>query len=116
MSDRDELLAAMKAHSMRSWTDGVGSVCACGWEGRLLSAHTVDELLAAGYRRARVITTVQELADMRDGTVIIGPDGLVGEKRDFPLDLAVRYVNGTTETNADIPMPVTVLYTPEESR
>ncbi|AOD23822.1 hypothetical protein IM25_21410 [Rhodococcus sp. p52] len=72
--------------------------------------------IAVGMLTPRTITTHKELAVLPDGTVIIGPDGLVGEKRDWPLDLAVRYVNGTQEANADIPLPATVLYVPEARR
>ena len=63
--------------------------------------------------KAQRVNTHQELAVMPDGTVIRDWNGGVGEKRDFPLDLAVHYVNGITCTNEEIVLPATVLYVPE---
>ena len=101
-------------------------VCACGW-------HVPDELeeeyldgdvkksteahadhVAAALRESRTVRAPLDLALMPDGTVIVGPDGKVGEKRDWPLDLAVNYLDGTTRTNSNIPLPARVLYVPGE--
>lgn len=135
MTDRDELLAAMKAHSMRSWTAGVGSVCACGWEGVNLSAHTVDELLAAGWRKTREITATAELDALPVDTLIVASGTYLRGKGGFHNCWAIpvpAYISGITErtwwvlvhgddwvsslTTTSRITEARVLYTPEGSR
>lgn len=94
MNDRDELTTAILGKT---------------------APRAADAILAAGYRKPGRVNTHEELAALPDGTVIRDWNGLVGEKRDWPLDLAVRYVDGTQEANRDIDLPATVLYIPEES-
>lgn len=84
------------------------------YRGRCIRA--AEAILDAGYRKPLRVNTHDELARMPDGTVIRDWNGGVGEKRDWPLDLAVRYVDRTTEANADIELPATVLYVPEEGQ
>lgn len=74
----------------------------------------VQQILNA--TRPRVVETIDQLASLRDGTWIRDRAGDVGEKRDWPLDLAVHYPKlGHWKTNATIPVPALVLWTPEEA-
>lgn len=83
-TDRDELLAAMRVHAMRSWTAGVGSICACGWEGINLVAHTVDELLAAGWQ------LTDPTAETRTEWGVRATDGVVTRLNEVDIDETVR--------------------------
>ncbi|WP_432679164.1 hypothetical protein ACRAJ3_09780 [Rhodococcus pyridinivorans] len=107
MNQRDELEAELNDY-LTGYLEAAESTTPAD----ILAESLADWLHDEGWRKHHTITTIRELAGMPDGTVIIGPDGLVGEKRDWPLDLAVRYVNGTQEANADIPLPVTAIHTP----
>lgn len=60
------------------------------------------------------ITDIHDFSGLPDGTVIIDGEGHVGEKLDWPLDLAVRYTHGVWKTNDEVPLPIRVLYTPGE--
>lgn len=108
MNDRDELEA-----ELTNYLTGYLEAAESDTPADFLAESLADWLHDEGWRKHRTITAVEELAGMPDGTVLIGPDGLVGEKRDWPLDLGVRYVNGTQESNADIPLPARVIHQPE---
>lgn len=84
------------------------------------SRHTmaaVDALLAAGYRKPRTITTVEELDALPNGSVVLDRNGLSLHKNMFSQWDAS---NGTRnvqpdELEADA-FPATVLHTPEPTR
>lgn len=80
-TERDELAELIDRHTIEDIDDMMGVVaCACGDIGDvdLHPQHVAWHLLAAGYRRPRTITTVEELDALAVGSVVyaashIGP-------------------------------------------
>lgn len=91
--------------------------CRCGWSPTAVFVRTAREEwaahVAAAYREARTIT-VYQLASLPDGTWIRDGRNDVGVKRDWPLDLAVRYGDRGDKINTRIPEPIYVIYLPGE--
>jgi hypothetical protein len=79
--------------------------------GKIAAARRV---LDAGYRRARTITTIEELDALPVGSVILDPIGLSLHKNEFT---GWRASNGATEITADMlqreALPATLIHEPE---
>jgi hypothetical protein len=77
--------------------------------GSIGTTEIMDAILAAGYRKPRTITMVEELDALPVGSVVL--DGDVGVRRDDGYwklsDLAGVYAS------SEITLPATVLYEPE---
>ena len=73
-----------------------------------------DAILAAGYRKPRIVTTLAELEALPFGSVILDPAGLSLHKNEFS---GWRASNGAKEISAEMleheALPATVLYEPE---
>jgi len=79
-----------------------------------------DAVLAAGYRKPRTITTMEELNALPVGSVFRDPDGSVGELADGYTGDVPRVILWCGIDHPDTPdpslnLPATVLYTPEEA-
>jgi len=78
---------------------------------------TTDAILAAGYRKPRIITTAEELDALPTGSVILDPIGLSLHKNEFTGWVSS---NGAKKITADMlereALPATVLYEPEPTK
>ena len=78
--------------------------------------RAADDILAAGYRKPRTITTVEELDALPDEALVRSDFGVIHEKRvEFDTGRVVWTCPGDTDehTAGKITLPATVLYTPE---
>lgn len=79
--------------------------------------RAADAILAAGYRKPRTITTVEELDALPAGSVILDSDGLSLHKNEFTGWCAS---NGAKEIDVEMlegeALPATVLHEPEATR
>jgi len=79
-----------------------------------------DELISAGYSKPRTITTVEELDALPAKSVILGRAGMPlvsdGDKVEPWASVCEDPYGGPIWKNsADIALPATVIYSPEES-
>ena len=75
-----------------------------------------DAILAAGYRKPRTITTVEELDALPDGTIILSEVGgcwEAGEWRGHGMNWWKEPGRREIAHSEDLALPATVLYTPE---
>lgn len=88
--------------------------CECAFD------EFIDAILAAGYRKPRTITTVEELDDLGRNAAVLAANGAVlvndGEN-DVPwASFAEDALGGPVWIDpVDVKLPATVLYVPEES-
>jgi hypothetical protein len=69
-----------------------------------------DAILAAGYRKPRTITTVEELDALPVGSVILDPAGLSLHKNEFTGWCASNGAKNISGEMLDEALPATVLY------
>jgi hypothetical protein len=84
-----------------------------------VSRGIADVILAAGYRKPRIITTVEEAAALPEGTIIRSPkQGYIFEldshRRSKPYGYSIAEETGSFID--DSYLPATVLYVPEEQK
>ncbi|MCK8674113.1 hypothetical protein M1M07_23755 [Rhodococcus sp. HM1] len=133
MSDRDELAEIIGRHEKPGFTTRfVGSQqrtvwdCVCGWKSDeqvgfdsiVAKNHIADAILAAGYRKPRMISTEVEALALPEGAVIRSLSGDVFEMHEpeygKPYGYGIAEESGTFIDGWHL--PATVLYTPEEPR
>ncbi len=135
MSERDELADLLAKHEDCAFSASGVLVCTCGtamqpneaqWDLANLAAHQAAIILAAGYRRPRTITTVEELKALRLPAIIDSPAGGPARVEYYAgPGLQQRYVeplfcddDSDTECYspqffATLGLPATVLHEPE---
>lgn len=124
MTDRDELARAIGDALDDSSEEhfGYSDTKSVSWttlDGKWDLRETADHLIAAGYRKPRTITTLEELNSLPVGSVIRDPNGSVGELADGSRLGFPRFIHWTGVDFPDTPvaglnLPATVLYVPEE--
>lgn len=78
--------------------------------------EAADDILAAGYRKPRTITTVEELDALSDESVVRSDFGVIHEKRvEFDTSRVIWVCPGDTDehTAGKITLPAIVLHEPE---
>ncbi|WML63638.1 hypothetical protein [Rhodococcus sp. AH-ZY2] len=108
MTDREELTNIIRAPRIHTNTSGDKQ------------RAIADAILAAGYRKPRTVTTIEELDKLPDGAVIRGAHGQISVIHRGQVDgrpyIEVHYA-GTEEIDFDyqyISLPAMVLYAPED--
>lgn len=117
MSERDELEALLDRH-LTERDCAQGCTLACGYDDEDRGAHFADVILAAGYRKPRAITTVEELDELPVGSVVEDAYAAICTLLDAD-PLPYRWMRVTTSVRGHAHrhspyLPATVLYTPEE--
>lgn len=81
------------------------------------TTKAVERILAAGYRKPRTITTVEELDALPFGSVILDPTGLSLHKNEFTGWRASNGAKGISpEMLAQEALPATVLHETEATK
>jgi len=109
-TERDELASVV----VEAYGEDPRSECPCEQD-----FDVADTILAAGYRRPRTVTTVEELDALPKGAVVMGADGYVARR--FPGGWRVLVVEPAsspwlTDTLEDVDLPATVLHEPEATK
>lgn len=105
VSERDELVQIIM--SPESFDSGPPS---CG-PNDLYAARTADAILAAGYRKPRVVTTAEELDALPAESVVLDPSTWLFRKREDGRYAVAGSAVGYT--SATINFPAIVLYEPQ---
>ncbi|AEV51963.1 hypothetical protein [Prescottella equi] len=121
MNQRDELASLTETlHAHRElWNiRGCFAGCSCGWDGfqKHHRRHQADAILAAGYSRPRVVETIEELAALPEGSVVMWDDygnqavAILGDE-DYIEHTSNDYWNSRMDC---IGLPATVIHQPED--
>jgi SAM-dependent MidA family methyltransferase len=106
MSERDELADLLWDMAIRHLGVATSS-----------SKSMAEELIEAGYRKPRTITTAEELDALPVDTVIRTAGGRVYEKGCYPDDKEFPFWSMTNEQrefgSRQVPLPATVLWEPQ---
>lgn len=102
MSERDELTELL----IHSNTTGSPSTSLC------IEEHYANTILAAGYRKPRVITTAEELDALPPWTVVRSEQGTIWEKFEgqHSADFWAESMSLGKHPGCHIALPATVLY------
>jgi len=116
MSDWVELANLLDEH-MSERDFGQGCRLACGYSGEDRDEHLASAIIAAGYRKQRVVDTIFGLDSLRPGTVLRDSKGKIVE---IPLGGAWwPYIEngsgGVSSTRCKISLPATILYELEDA-
>jgi hypothetical protein len=111
MSDRDELRGTL-----------ANTICNASLYAKRAQPHllgsdmsevldrTADAILAAGYRKPRTVSTVEELDALPVGSVVLDPAGLSLHKNAFTGWCASNGAKNISREMLDEALPATVLY------
>lgn len=124
-AEREELARAVA--TCLEYTDSVaGIVHAANLEradilGQFNLIGVAEALIAAGYRKPRIITTIEELNALPEHSIIRDPDGSTGELHDGESWDVPRVIFWCGNECEDVPdarlnLPATVLYVPNEEK
>lgn len=106
MSDRRELHKILVG-ALMSHPGGIGT----------LPITAAAAILEAGWRKPRVIATVEELDALAVGSVILSEHGGVWERQtgpvDTPLWVEATQIQGFPRLSEEITLPAIALYVPE---
>ncbi|MGB3413619.1 MAG: hypothetical protein WBA28_02775 [Microbacteriaceae bacterium] len=114
MSEREELICILDTEGAQSGDCGhePGSIADCPNECREILEGYADAILAAGYRKPRMVTTVEQVEALPSGAVVRGDDSAVTVKKTsgawFLVGVDHHFNSGFDDE--ELALPAKVLY------